>query len=54
MPDQRNWMNCPKCGRRQEDLDGFGVLYCRHCGYCTHASVDGDVCGFCKKVVVRA
>jgi hypothetical protein len=38
---------CAKCGREQEDCDGFGVLYCESCGHCTHASVTGDICGLC-------
>lgn len=47
-------MTCPKCGDEQEeDLDGFGFLYCEKCGYCTHPSVDGDVCGLCKATVKR-
>lgn len=46
-------MTCPKCGDEQEDLDGFGFLYCEKCGHCTHASVDGDICGLCKATVKR-
>lgn len=42
---------CPECGEAQEDLDGFGVLHCPKCGYCTHASVTGGVCGLCGKRV---
>lgn len=42
---------CPECGESQEDLDGFGVLHCPKCGYCTHASVTGSVCGLCGKQV---
>lgn len=42
-------MECPQCHAEQEDHDGFGVLYCEQCGYCVHASVDGDICGFCGK-----
>ncbi len=38
---------CPKCGAEQEDHDGFGVLRCEKCGYCTHASIDGGKCGLC-------
>lgn len=59
---QRSWnftydsgpvlVSCPKCSALQEDFDGFGVLYCEKCGYCTHASIDGNVCGLCKKVMV--
>jgi ribosomal protein L37AE/L43A len=46
-------INCPKCGAEQEDLDGFGVLYCEACGFCTHASVNGDICGLCGAEVKR-
>lgn len=45
------WMSCPQYGRRQQDLDGFGFLYCRKCGYCKHASISGSTCDFCKKQV---
>lgn len=27
---------CPKCKVEQDDMDGFGILYCELCGYCTH------------------
>jgi ssDNA-binding Zn-finger/Zn-ribbon topoisomerase 1 len=42
---------CPKCGAEQQDLDGFGVLHCPKCGYCSHASVTGDICGLCGQKV---
>lgn len=44
---------CPKCGRWQPDLDGFGVLKCIHCDYCQHPSSSGTplVCGMCGKEV---
>lgn len=29
---------CPKCLMWQADLDGFGVLKCIHCDYCSHPS----------------
>jgi hypothetical protein len=45
-------MACPSCGAVQPDLDGFGVLFCPACGYCQHASVSGDICGFCGKSVM--
>jgi len=50
------WVQCPKCGALQPDLDGFGFLACiPGCGYCTHpcASVqDGDwICGICEKAI---
>jgi hypothetical protein len=38
---------CPQCGAEQEDLDGFGVLHCPLCGFCTHISVTGLICGLC-------
>ena len=38
---------CPRCGDWVEDCDGFGVLCHVRCGYCSHASVDGGVCGLC-------
>jgi ribosomal protein L37AE/L43A len=46
---------CPRCGRLTVDMDGFGVLHCIACGYCTHASQSGDEaglfrCDFCGKV----
>ena len=42
---------CPECGAEQEDLDGFGVLFCPACGFCTHVSVSGFICGLCGKKV---
>lgn len=44
-------VSCPSCGAEQEDLDGFGVLFCPSCGYCTHVSVTGFICGLCGKKV---
>jgi len=44
-------VDCPKCGADQEDLDGFGVVFCVACGYCQHLSRDNDICGICKKRV---
>jgi hypothetical protein len=38
---------CPVCAVEQQDLDGFGVLHCFACGYCSHPSRDGGVCGLC-------
>lgn len=40
---------CPNCEAAQEDLDGFGVCFCPECGFCTHMSIDGDICNICKK-----
>lgn len=44
---------CPCCGEGQEDLDGFGVVHCQRCGYCTHASQHADhggfICDICGK-----
>lgn len=42
---------CPHCRAEHEDLDGFGVVHCRACGYCTHISIDGDVCNLCGATV---
>lgn len=44
---------CPRCGAKQRDADGFGVLFCAACNYCSHASVDGDTRNLCG-LVVRA
>jgi hypothetical protein len=27
---------CPGCDKKQPDYDGFGLLFCEHCGYCKH------------------
>ena len=40
---------CHRCGKEYPDFDGFGVLHCKACGYCTHASITGGVCEFCGK-----
>ena len=45
-------MACPMCGAEAPDLDGFGVLACAECGYCTHASVTGDICGLCGRCLL--
>lgn len=50
-PLEDRMTTCPKCGAEEEDFDGFGFLYCEACGYCTHASIDGDVCGLCSKTL---
>jgi hypothetical protein len=42
---------CPKCGDLVDDADGFGVLAHDACGYCSHPSVDGGVCGVCGEEV---
>ena len=52
--EEPNYAICPKCDAEQIDEDGFGVLYCGACGYCTHASVDGGVCSLCGAVEVGA
>ena len=44
-------VTCPRCGREHEDWDGFGVLACiPGCGWCSHPSRDGGVCGICGHV----
>lgn len=54
--DEQPMMTCPQCGAELEDFDGFGVLahtqpaYDDGCGYCTHPSRDGGVCGICGDV----
>jgi hypothetical protein len=45
---------CPQCGVLQVDADGFGVLHCKACGFCTHASIDGDRCGLCDALIQTA
>jgi DNA-directed RNA polymerase subunit RPC12/RpoP len=42
---------CPECGHEYEDLDGFGVLRCDACGFCTHSSLTGGICGLCGQQV---
>lgn len=42
-------MTCPACKRVSEDHDGFGVLYCEHCGYCAHPSVTDGECELCDR-----
>lgn len=39
---------CPKCGHLEDDHDGFGVLYCEYCGYCTHPSITDETCDLCR------
>lgn len=41
---------CPRCGVEQEDFDGFGVLACEACGYCTHPERYGGICTICGDV----
>lgn len=40
-------MTCPKCSAVYDDHDGFGVLHCEKCGYCTHAVRTNGVCDLC-------
>ena len=42
---------CPRCGREQEDFDGFGVIHCRACGYCKHPSAYDGKCDICGEAV---
>ena len=43
-------VRCPKCSAEQIDMDGFGVLACELCGYCTHPCAEGDplICQICN------
>lgn len=43
----------PECHHEQTDYDGFGLLYCEHCGYCTHPSQSGDpmTCDLCHQEI---
>lgn len=45
--DEAIMIACPRCAAEQEDFDGFGVVHCEACGYCTHPSATGGVCGIC-------
>jgi hypothetical protein len=42
---------CPKCGYWQPDYDGFGVMLCVKCAWCSHASIVGDECQLCGLAV---
>lgn len=42
---------CPSCGAVSKDFDGFGVLACELCGYCSHPSITGGICDICKEEV---
>lgn len=46
-PDEMPTIVCPQCGDTQHDFDGFGFVHCKACGFCTHPSRDGGVCGIC-------
>lgn len=41
---------CPRCGHREDDYDGFGMLACDECGWCSHPDRYGGVCGICGDV----
>lgn len=43
---------CPRCKAPQDDPDGFGVLSCDKCDFCTHPSASGGVCDCCKRSLV--
>lgn len=53
LPDGINIIACPQCGAEQEDHDGFGVVYCEACGYCTHPSLTGNICDLCQATIPR-
>jgi ribosomal protein L37AE/L43A len=49
---------CPICSKVSVDCDGFGLLACPYCDYCTHPSSTSDragnmVCNVCGQVVGR-
>lgn len=52
-PNDMPLVPCPRCGRLEEDFDGFGILahtkpaYEHGCGYCSHPARAGDVCEIC-------
>ncbi len=43
---------CPRCKAPQDDPDGFGVLGCDKCDFCTHPSASGGVCDVCHRSLV--
>ena len=47
-------ISCPVCADVTTDLDGFGFMACAVCGYCTHPSRTGNVCGICGDVEPEA
>lgn len=44
-------VECPKCFVVRPDYDGFGLMYCDACQWCTHAAWTGTgdtmTCEFC-------
>jgi hypothetical protein len=49
-------VECPRCHLESEDADGFGLVFCPHCHYCTHPSCSADSngqmrCDVCGDVV---
>lgn len=56
-PDDEFTVHCPKCGKAQQDFDGFGVLFCEACRYCQHPGGTGIagggwVCDLCGRTVI--
>jgi predicted RNA-binding Zn-ribbon protein involved in translation (DUF1610 family) len=52
-------VTCPRCGYVEDDLDGFGFVYCAKCHECTHPSADGDengdfYCTVCGQICVES
>lgn len=47
MEDEIVIIECPRCGAEQEDFDGFGVVHCEDCGYCTHPAATDNICEIC-------
>lgn len=44
-------IECPECGDVQEDLDGFGFIFCPACCHCTHPNTYEGRCGICGEEV---
>lgn len=51
-------VDCPRCGVRSIDFDGFGFVHCPACHHCEHPSLSGGpdgvmVCNLCGRSEVR-
>lgn len=49
LSDENPTAQCPSCKAMHVDYDGFGVLWCEHCGYCAHPSITAGVCDLCSR-----